>query len=179
MPRTLSSTDAAPVGVAAALHDARVAHRVVVEPHCQTAADHARATGVPPGAVAKTVVTTDRGRLWLAVVPASRRLVLKRLRDATGASRHLRLATEDEIRDAFPHYEVGATPPLGRMIGVEMVLDPLVLEHAQVLAASGDHRHAILLDPDDLARVTGARVADICTHVGHRFSEHPLSGSGA
>jgi prolyl-tRNA editing enzyme YbaK/EbsC (Cys-tRNA(Pro) deacylase) len=175
VPRTPSSA----TGVAAALHDARVAHRVVVEPDCQTAADQARATGVPPGAVAKTVVTTDHGRLWLAVIPASRRLVLERLRDATGASRHLRLASEDEIRDAFPHFEVGATPPLGRMIGVGMVLDPLVLEHAEVLTAGGDHRHGIMLDPEDLARVTGARVADICTHGGRRFSEHPLAGGGS
>jgi hypothetical protein len=29
---------------------------------------------------------------------------------------------------------------------------------------------------DALARITGDRVADICTHVGSRFSEHPHPG---
>jgi Ala-tRNA(Pro) deacylase len=174
--RTISPAAA---GVDAALRDAGVAHRVVVLPGCETAADMARATGVPPGAVAKTLVTVDQGRLRLAVIPASRRLVVDRLRTATGASHHLRLATEEEVRAAFPAFELGAVPPLGQMVGVELVLDPLVLEHAEVLVPGGDREHGFLVDPDELARVTAARVADICTHVGHRFSEHALGGGAS
>jgi Ala-tRNA(Pro) deacylase len=164
-------------GIDAALRDAGVAHRLVAHPDCASATEQARVTRVPAGMVAKTLVTTDRGRVRLAVVPASRRLDLQRMRHALGTGRHLRLATEDEIAAAFPHFERGATPPLGRMLGVEMVLDPLVLGHDRVLAACGDRRHGVLVDPVDLMRVADARVVDITTHRDHRFSEHPL-GNG-
>jgi Ala-tRNA(Pro) deacylase len=160
------------------LEEAGLAHRVVEHPPTFRAGDEAEAVGLPAGRTAKTVVTVERGTIRLAVIPASRRLDLQRMREAVGAGRRLRLATEEELAAAFPDFEVGAVPPLGRLLGIDAVVDPLVIEHDEILAAAGDHAHGMLVDPARLADVAGARVADVSAHWDddehrHRFRDAP------
>jgi Ala-tRNA(Pro) deacylase len=178
-PQDPSSRRPAAAAVHTLLDDARLAHRMVEHPPTFRAGDEAEAVGLPAGRTAKTVVTVERGTIRLAVIPASRRLDLQRMREAVGAGRHLRLATEAELAAAFPDFEVGAVPPLGRLIGLDEVVDPLVIEHDEILAAAGDHAHGMLVDPARLADVTGARIADVCVRPGdderrHRFRDAPL-----
>jgi Ala-tRNA(Pro) deacylase len=126
-----------------------------------SAAAEARAAGVTPANAAKSVLLRDRGVYRLAVIPASERLALGKLRDLL-ASHDLRLATEREIASDFPAFEVGALPPLGPMLSMPEVVDARVLDHERVLCNAGDHRHSVLLDPHELVRATQAGVADIC-----------------
>jgi len=164
-----------------AVHDllerAGVAHRMVPHPPTYTAASDAQAAGLPPARVAKTVVTIDEGALHLAVVPASRRLDLHRLRTALHVGEHLRLATEDELAEAFPEFEVGAIPPLGRLIGAEQIVDALLAYEPEILIPAGDHAHGALVSPEDLVRAASARVADISQHAeddhARRFRDVP------
>lgn len=148
----------------ARLAERGIAHDVVAHPPTYRALDEARVTGSPAGAAAKTIVAVDRDRWWLAVVPASRTLDMHRLREHTGASRHLRLATEAEIALRFTEFDVGATPPLGALIGTSEVVDPLVLGHETIVCSSGDHEHSIRLSPDALLQAADPIVADICSH---------------
>lgn len=99
------------------------------------------------------------------VIPASRRLDLSRLRELTGASLHLRLATEQEMKRDFPDFEVGALPPFGPLLPASEVVDVRLLYHDRVVCGVGDHRHAVSLDPRELLRITEPRVADICKRI--------------
>jgi Ala-tRNA(Pro) deacylase len=146
------------------LADRGVEHLIVEHDRTLSAEAEADAAGVPPSHAAKTVVLHDRAAYELAVVPASRRLDLDRVRQAIGGSAHLRLATEEEMADAFPDFEVGALPPFGPMLPAPEVVDVHLLYHDQILCGGGDHRHSVLLDPRDLVRVAAPRVADICEH---------------
>jgi Ala-tRNA(Pro) deacylase len=170
-------TENAAATVHARLTERRIPHDIVEHPSTFRAVDEARAVGASPGRVAKTVVAVDHDRFWLAVVPASRSLDLERLRLHTGASRHLRLATEDEIGARFGGFDVGATPPLGALIGADEVIDPLVLAHGDVVCAAGDHQHAVRLTAESLLDAAEPIVADIARHVGadhrRRFAETP------
>jgi Ala-tRNA(Pro) deacylase len=152
-------------------------HQMLEHAPTYTAMAEAGATHVPPGAVAKTLIAVDHDEPLLAVVPASRKLDLERLRDHTGASRHLRLATEDEIRQLFAEFEVGAVPPLGKLIGAKEVVDPLLLGHEEVVCAAGDHEHAVRLSASALIEAAEPTVADITRHAEddrqHRFSDVP------
>lgn len=127
-----------------------------------SAAAEAKVTRVPQSQVAKTVVLQDGAGYVLAIVPASDRLDVRKVRELLGASKSLRLATEEEIARDFPMLEVGATPPMGPMLPRAEVVDRRLLEANRVLCAGGDHRHSFLLDPRDIVRVTDAKVADIC-----------------
>jgi Ala-tRNA(Pro) deacylase len=144
------------------LHGLGIAFEVVEHEPTESAASEAAATSRPPEQVAKTVVLHDGAAYALAIVPASERLDLHKVRDVLGASQHLRLATEAQIAADFPILDVGAIPPAGPMLPVAEAIDRRLLEHAQILCAGGDHRHSIVLDPRDLVRHTGATVADIC-----------------
>lgn len=177
MPTVPAGPSSGSATVHALLEAAHVPHRLIDHPATFRARDEARAADLPPGRVAKTIVVSDHGRLWLAVIPANRRIDLRRLRTALAASTKLRLATERELKAAFPQFDVGALPPLGELIGVKEVVDPRLLDAPMVLTPAGDHTHGVLVDPDDLLEAAGAQLADICDDEeggrAQRFSDAP------
>ena len=136
-----------------------VAHEIVDHEQTFSAADEAEVSGVPPDHAAKTMVLRDGSQYRLAVIPASHRLDLHKVRDLLEATQHLRLASEAEMEADFAAFDVGALPPLGPMLPATEVLDGRLLDHDRILCTGGDHRHSVLVDP---ARIADARVADIC-----------------
>ncbi len=156
------------------LDTAGVGYEVVEHDAVYSAADEATAAGQEPQVTAKTLAVIDHERVWLAVVPATRRLDLDRARRALRADSHLRLATEEELAREFPSFDVGALPPFGPA-SVPEVIDIRLLYHDRVLCAGGDHRHGVLVDPRDILRLAEPRVADVCEHVAgeHRFADLP------
>ena len=138
-----------------------------------SAAAEAEATGRPRSQVAKTVVLHDERGCVLAIVPASERLDRHKVTEALGSDRPLRLASEEEMAEDFPGFEVGATPPLGPMLPRAELVDPRLLDNDRIVCAGGDHRHSLFLDPRDVVRLAGARVVDIC------LEPAPRSGAAA
>jgi Ala-tRNA(Pro) deacylase len=144
------------------LDEQGISYDVVEHPDTYSAADEARASGVPPDHAAKTIALRDHDRLRLAVIPASHRLDLHKARDALGAHSSLRLASEEEIASEVADFEVGALPPLGPLLPAPEIVDRRLLEHEQILFSGGDHRHGVLIDPNDLVEVVQPTIADIC-----------------
>lgn len=139
-----------------------IEYELVEHEPTMSAVAEANTTHRPQSQVAKTVVLHDRRGYVLALVPASERLDLHKLRDLLGASKSLRLATEKEIAGDFPMLEVGAVPPIGPMLPSAEVVDRRLLEEDRILCAGGDHRHSVVLDPRDVVRIADAKVADVC-----------------
>ena len=151
-------------GVAAVtefLERAGVPYEVVEHERAETAVAEARAVGVQPADVAKTVVLRDNEALRLAVIPASERLDMHKVKQALG-SRGVRLLTEREMAEEFDGFDVGAVPPFGSMFNALALLDERLLNQDRILCCAGDHEHAVLVDPRDMAQAGEARVADIC-----------------
>jgi Ala-tRNA(Pro) deacylase len=138
-----------------------VPYEVVEHERTQTAAAEARAAGMPPADVAKTVVLRDQEGVRLAVIPASHRLDLHKVKRELG-SKGLRLVTEQEMAEEFGDFEVGAVPPFGPMFHALELVDERLLDHDRILCGGGDHEHGVLVDPHDVVRAGQARVADIC-----------------
>ena|SRR5688572_22583195 len=147
------------------LDDQRVEYELMTLAETFTATDEARAVGVPAGHVAKTLALKDQSAYRLVVIPASRRLDLWRVRDVSGGSLHLRLATEHELGRDFRDFEVGALPPFGPLLPAPEIVDIRLLYHERILCCAGDHRHAVTLDPRELLRVAEPQVADICARL--------------
>jgi Ala-tRNA(Pro) deacylase len=143
------------------LDGAEVAYEVVEHDPTMSATAEAMITNWPPDEVAKTVILQDGDSYVLAVVPASERIDLHKVRDLLGATKALRLATESEIAADFPSLEVGAAPPFGPMMPRAEVIDHRLMKAGRVLCAGGDHRHSVLVDPRDIVRMTDAKTADI------------------
>lgn len=138
-----------------------VPYEVVEHERTQTAAAEARAAGMPPTDVAKTVVLRDEEGMRLAVVPSSERLDMHKVKRELG-SRGLRLVSEQEMAEEFDEFEVGAVPPFGPMFQALELVDQRLLDHDRILCCGGDHEHGVLVDPNDVVQAGRARVADIC-----------------
>jgi len=144
------------------LDGAGIAYELVEHETTMSATAEARVARLPADQVAKTVVLRDGSAYVIAAIPASERLGLHKLRELIGATRRLRLASEAEIGRDFPTLEVGAVPPFGPMVPAAEVIHSSLLEHERILCPAGDHRHAVLVDPREVVRITAAKTADIC-----------------
>jgi Ala-tRNA(Pro) deacylase len=144
------------------LDGAGTPYELVEHEPVMSAAAEARVAHQSPDQVAKTVVLHDGSAYVIAAIPASDRLDLHKLRELLGATRRLRLASEAEIARDFPTLEVGAVPPFGPMVPAAEVIDRALMVPERILCPAGDHRHSVLIDPQDIVRITGARTADIC-----------------
>lgn len=123
------------------------AHRNTV-----TAVSTARADHVPQSEMAKVVMVRARDGYLMAVLPASRRLDLGRLRAAVGDP-SLQVAGEDEMSTLFPGCETGAMPPFGALFGLPVwVDDSLGREHETVFNA-GNHSETVHMAYRDFVRL--------------------------
>jgi Ala-tRNA(Pro) deacylase len=139
-----------------------VDYEVVEHEERFTAAAEAQASGLEPGDAAKDLVLRDGDSYKLVAIPASQRLDLDKARELLGASRSLRLATEEEIGRDFGRFEVGAVPPFGGLHGVPQAVDQRLLEHDRVLCSAGDHKHGLLVAPGEIVRIADAATGDLC-----------------
>jgi Ala-tRNA(Pro) deacylase len=150
------------VDVARWLDERGIDYQVVEHDETFTAAAEARAAHVAPEHTAKTVVLRDGEEFVMAVIPASERLDLHKVRDVLDRGPSLRLATEEEMAARFPEFEVGAVPPFGPTVPELEVVDSRLAEEERTLYAGGDHRHSLLVDAAAIRRAAQARIADIC-----------------
>ena len=120
-----------------------IAYEVVGHPHTDSAMRAAQAAHVPGDQVAKPVLLGDEHSYLLAVIPATHRLELDRLNQVL--SRHLEMLPEDEIEAAFSDCERGAIPAVGEPYGIDVVIEPALLQQPEVYFESGDHEHLIHL----------------------------------
>jgi Ala-tRNA(Pro) deacylase len=128
-----------------------VTFQVIPHATAETPMDEAHAIGVDPGEVAKTLALLTNDDLVVAVVPASEKLDSRLIRKAIG-DEHARLATEEELRLAFPSFELGTLPPLGLLLEVAMYVDPAVMEQETIVFASGRRTQSIRIRTEDLFR---------------------------
>jgi len=109
----------------------------------------ARALGIDASEVLKTVAVRVAGGYALMAVPAAGRLDMRLVQAAVG-DRHVRLATEEELRRDFPGIELGALPPLGSLLGAPLYADQELLQHETVVFAAGSQTESVQLKTADL-----------------------------
>jgi Ala-tRNA(Pro) deacylase len=114
-----------------------------------TGSAEARALGLPAADVLKAVVLRVSNKYVLAVIPASMQVDMELARKAT-ENRWTRLATEDEIAENFPGYQLGALPPLPGLLGIVGYVDPSVLEHDAVAFADGRQTQSVMANPREI-----------------------------
>jgi Ala-tRNA(Pro) deacylase len=146
--------------VAQRLQERGVAFELVPHEKTFTSIEEARALGIAADEVVKTVVLDTRSGHALAVVPASRRLDMRLVRDAVHDSQ-ARLASEDELERDFSAYELGALPPLGSLVEAPTYVDPEVMAHDTVVFAAGTQTESVKLKTEDLFRDEAITIAPL------------------
>jgi Ala-tRNA(Pro) deacylase len=116
-----------------------------------TARDIATSAHVSVRELAKTVIVFLDDKLAMAVVPASARVNLARLKEIAGATA-INVATEREFRQIFPDCETGAMPPFGNLYSIPVYLDES-LYRDELTFNAGSHRELIQMKFDDFVRL--------------------------
>jgi Ala-tRNA(Pro) deacylase len=142
-------------------------HGVPFEPieHQQayTSIAEARALGIEASEVLKTVAMRVADGYALMAVPATGRLDMHLVQAAVG-DRHVRLATEEELRRDFPGIELGALPPLGSLLGAPLYVDRELLQHETVVFAAGSQTESVQVKTADLLRHEQATTLPLSRH---------------
>jgi len=146
-----------------ALDEAGASYELLPHGHTESALAEAEALGLEPEEVAKTLIVKTAEGYLRAVVPASRRLDGRKVRDVAGGSKKdVHLATEDDLRRDYPDFELGAVPPVGGTRHDEVIVDSRVVARETVVLEAGSHEQSVQLTAADLVRAADAKVADIC-----------------
>jgi Ala-tRNA(Pro) deacylase len=122
-----------------------------------TAQEVAALAHVPGKEWAKTVMVKLDGKMAMAVVPASCRVIFDLLKEASGA-RAAELATEQEFRDLCPGCEVGAMPPFGNLFGMDVYVDELLAADPEIAFNAGSHTEMVRLAYADFVRLVKPKV---------------------
>ena len=113
-------------------------------------------TGVDPGRVFKTLVVAQDGALAVAIVPVAAQLDLRAL------GKRAALADRAAAERATG-YVLGGISPLGQRKRLPTLLDESALEHETIFVSAGRRGLELELAPDDLVRLTDARVAAVAS----------------
>lgn len=142
-----------------ALSSSGIAYRVIRHGRVRSLAGAAKARGVEPADVVKTmVVRRGEGDYLFVLVPGDRAISWPRLRALLGVSR---LSMPDAaVAREVTGYERGTITPLGSTTAWPVIADERVLGREITLGA-GEHGIAVAVGAEDLLAVLSATVADV------------------
>ena len=146
-----------------ALDKAKVAYRLATyeyDPNAERVGlQAAEALGVEPGEVLKTLMVKADGKPACVVLASDREVSMKKLAAALGAKSAEMMKPADAER--LTGYRVGGVSPFGQKKAVPIVLDADAAEMPEAFVNGGQRGLQVRLAPAELARVLGAKVAQV------------------
>jgi len=119
---------------------------------------------VPGKELAKTVIVKLDGRMAMAVLPASHRIVFDMLTQATGI-RRAELTDEREFAALFPECEPGAMPPFGNLYGMDVLVADTLAEDEEIAFNACSHSELIRMLYKEFARLAQPKVLKFTARV--------------
>ena len=129
-----------------------------------TAREVAHAEHLPERTFAKTVVVHSENGYAMCVAPADTKIDLEQLRLSFGFQR-LRLATEGELEELFPHCELGAMPPFGNgtLFELPVYADARVMHLDEIAFNAGTHRDVVRMKATEWQALVRPSMVEIAT----------------
>jgi Cys-tRNA(Pro)/Cys-tRNA(Cys) deacylase len=109
----------------------------------------------------KTLMADTGEERVIGVVPVSGHLDMKRLSAAVGAKKAA--MADPKVAERESGYVVGGISPLGQRTKHTTVIDQSALDFDEIIISGGKRGFSIGVDPNDLIKALGAKVADIGT----------------
>jgi Ala-tRNA(Pro) deacylase len=135
------------------LDSEQLSYEILQHPHTSSSAETADVAYIWEDQLAKSVLLEDEAGYVMAILPASERVDLKKLREKM--HRPLELASEEELGEIFADCEVGAVPPLGQAYGIPVIYDDSLMSLANVYFEAGDHEDLIYMGGAEFLQLLG------------------------
>ena len=119
----------------------------------------ARALGVAPALIAKTLAFTVNGHGVIIVARGDARIDTKKFKQAFHTKPKM-LKPQEVL--AMTGHPVGGVCPFGLKQPMEIYVDESLREFPTVYPAAGSPNSHIAIAPDDLCRITSAAWVDVC-----------------
>ena len=129
-----------------------VEYEEIKHPVKYSAQQAAAAAHISGKELAKTVMVKIRGKLAMAVLPASCRVDFALLREIVGSD-EVELAREHEFKDLFPDCDVGAMPPFGNLYGLDIYVAEKLTTDEEIAFKACSHSELIKMAYSDYARL--------------------------
>jgi Ala-tRNA(Pro) deacylase len=142
------------------LRERHVEYELIPHRRTQSAAAEARAIGVDPDHVAKTLVLATEDGFVRVVLAASDRVDLRKVKTVLGRD-DVELASERVLAGAYPEFELGAVPPIGGSGKELLLVDERLAEAGSVVFEAGTHEQSVRIKTADLVSIGEAQVADL------------------
>ena len=150
----------------------RIRYTVISHSVAYTAQGIAALTHTPGRELAITVMVMVDGRLAMAVVPASFRVDLYRLKKYLRAET-VELASENEFRDHFADCETGSMPPFGNLYGMDVFVDQTLAENLakdkEIAFNAGSHRELVRMRFADFRDLVKPVIIPLAAGTGRLF----------
>lgn len=146
--------------VTSVLDESGVDYEVLPHPRTETAAAEAEALGLEPQEVAKTLVLSTPGGYVRAVLAASDRIDLSKVRDQVEGGKRIHLASEEDLQRDYPGFDLGAVPPFGGG-GDRVLVDARLARQETVVLEAGSHEQSVRIQTADLLKLTQGEVVDL------------------
>jgi prolyl-tRNA editing enzyme YbaK/EbsC (Cys-tRNA(Pro) deacylase) len=135
-----------------------ILHLSVPTPTVEAAAE---AVNASPEQIIKSILFMVNGQAVLAVACGKSSIERRAIADLYGVGKkQVKLATPEMVLD-ISGYEVGAMPPFGHRQTLTTLIDKRVLDSSESYAGGGAENALVRLNPQEILRVTDARVLDI------------------
>ena len=144
------------------LDSQNVKYVVISHSRAVTSQEVAASAHISGKEMAKTVMVKLDGKMAMAVLPASSRVNLDLLREASGA-KQVDLAAELEFRELFPECEPGAMPPFGNLYGLPVFVSESLTKDEEIAFNAGSHTELIKLSYKDFEKLVKPKVAKLST----------------
>jgi Ala-tRNA(Pro) deacylase len=127
-----------------------------------TAQEIAATAHVPGKEMVKTVIVRIDGQPAMAVLPASRRVDLERLREVARAGK-VEIIGEQDFKSRFPDCEVGAMPPFGHLYDMDVYVDDALAQDEQIAFNAGLHTELVRMRFADFESLEHPKLARFAT----------------
>jgi prolyl-tRNA editing enzyme YbaK/EbsC (Cys-tRNA(Pro) deacylase) len=135
-----------------------ILHLEVPTPTVETAA---QAVSAKLEQIIKSILFMVDGQPVLAIACGKSTIGRRAIADLYGVGKkRVKLATPEKVLE-ISGYEVGAMPPFGHRMPLSTLIDRRVLDVPEAYAGGGAENALVRLNPQDILRVTGARVLDL------------------
>jgi Ala-tRNA(Pro) deacylase len=150
------------------LNTNKIPYEILPHTKAYTARMAAAAEAIPREHQAKVVMVSSVKGPAMIVLPADRKLDLRKLRRFIHEP--VSLQSEAEFAPIFPDCEKGAMPPFGNLYGMPTYVDQHLAEEDYIVFEAGTYTDAIRISYADYERAVRPLVADLAIDHSEDFS---------
>ncbi len=121
----------------------------------------AQAVNATPEQIIKSILFTVDEQPVLAIACGLSTISRRAIADLYNVGKKRVRLVAPELVLEISGYEVGAMPPFGHRQGLNTLIDQRVLEVPEAYAGGGAENALLHLNPQDIQRVTGAKILDL------------------